>query len=174
MTINELFRAFYVYISLCFFKRSPASLPYSNAILCLLILIVLVIRSMPISDKIVISLEHRILLAAASLVIMMIFLIAIVQFKKMAARWHKFAQAILGTQIVLFLILSPLLTIARSAELPIDIGGIVFLWALCIAANIFKKALDIDFLSAIFLVFAMEILSYLPFGMVIFEQVSQK
>lgn len=172
--LNQFFQAIVVYWRLCFFKGSPSTLPYSYIILGLLILALFLMRLFSFQGNIQIPVTAKLQASFMSVLFLLFFLYIILYVKKKVERWHKLTQAILGTELVLFLIIYSFSLLLRGEQLPIQIGGFILIWVLAIKGTILKKTLEIGMLNAFFLAFAMELTSYIPFGILIAELTQQQ
>lgn len=160
--LNQLFQATIVYTRLCFFKDSPASLPYSYVQLMLVAIICLLMRIVAFGTTLNIDWADKIKTSVASLILLAVFIYALVAFNKKKDRFHKLLSAMLGVEIIVSLIIYPLGLILQNNQVPAPLVAIIMLWTLSIKGNIFRKGLDFKFNSSVLIAFAMECFSYIP------------
>ncbi|MCS5707862.1 hypothetical protein CC99x_002985 [Candidatus Berkiella cookevillensis] len=170
--LNQLFQAMIVYTRLCFFKDSPASLPYSHLQLMLVMGICLFMRVIAFGTTLKIDWTDKIITSMASLILLAVFIYALLAFNKKPDRFHKLLSAMLGVEIIVSLIIYPLGLILPNNQVPAPLVAIIMLWILSIKGNIFRKGLEFKFSSSVLIAFAMECFSYIPQSLIVFSLVA--
>lgn len=171
--LKQLLLSIFIYLRLCFMKDSPVSIPYSNPILILLAIALVALRIVAFEASPGIEQSDTIKAGILSVGLLLLFLFTVTYSLKKQLRWHKLANAILGTELVLFLMIYPVLLALPKGAANAMIGLLILFWTLAVKGNIFKKTLEISMISGISLAFAMEIVTYLPFGFLIAETTSR-
>lgn len=153
--LNQLFQAVIVYIRLCFFKGSPASLPYSNLQLMLVMGIYLFMRIVALDAGLKIEWADKIVIGVTSLILPAIFIYALVTFNQKKNRFHKLFSSMLGVGVVVSLILYLLELISPNSQISAPLVMVIALWALFIDGNIFAQGLELKLNKGVLLAFAM-------------------
>ena len=167
--LSQLFQSIFVYIRLCFIKDTPASLPFSNSVLILVVLLNILLRVISFETTAKISMGEIVFASVMSLVFLLMTLYFLVYYVKKQNRWHKLASALIGVEVLLFCILHPIISLLPNGQIPLSIASLVMIWTLIIKGNILRKALDFRLLNSVMLIFAIEIISYIPFMFLVTE-----
>lgn len=168
--LNPLFQSIYVYFRLCMLKDTPASLPFSNAVLFLMIgcSVFLPIFSFEI-DSTRINPATITYASILSLVLLLIILYFLTFYTKKQNRWHKLASAMIGVEIVLFCILQPIVFLMAEEKILLIFALPIMIWTLVVKANILKETIEFRLFSSILLVLFVEMVSSIPFAIVMAE-----
>ncbi|MGE4348962.1 MAG: hypothetical protein AB7D28_04290 [Candidatus Berkiella sp.] len=153
--LNQLFQAMIVYIRLCFFKGSPASLPYSHLQLMLVMGVYLFMRVVALGSGLKIEWTDKIVIGVTSLILPAIFMHVLLTFNQKKNRFHKLFSSMLGVGIVVSLILYLLELISPNSQIPASLVMVIALWALFIDGSIFAKGLELKLSKGVLLAFAM-------------------
>lgn len=171
--LSQIFQSIFVYIRLCFIKDTPASLPFSNIILILVVLLDVLLRVISFETTAKISTGEVVFASVLSLVFLLMTLFFLVYYVKKQTRWHKLASALIGVEVLLFCILHPLISLLPNGQMPFSVALLVMIWTMVIKGNILRKALDFRLLNSVMLILAIEIISYIPFMFLVTEATAQ-